>query len=98
MDRARARPVSLTIRAPLGLALAVCAGFLLAAATGDLREMPLRSLRWTDPAARLEAIERAIDRVDRTQRWQSTVLLMMVILAALLAGIFSFLLLGLADF
>lgn len=58
MDRARARSVVLRVRAPIGLALAACAALLLAAATGDLREMPLRSLRWTDPAARLEATTR----------------------------------------
>ena len=47
-----------------------------------------------DPSARLEAIEQAIDRVNRTQRWQSTVLLVLVILAAMVAGMYVFLLFG----
>ena len=47
-----------------------------------------------DPSARLEAIERAIDRVNRTQRWQSLVLLVLVILAAMVAGMYVVLLFG----
>ena len=47
-----------------------------------------------DPSARLEAIENAINRVNRTQRWQSTVLLLMVVLAALVASMYVFLLFG----
>ena len=47
-----------------------------------------------DPSARLEAIEKAIDRVNRTQRWQSTVLLALVILAGMVAGMYVILLFG----
>ena len=47
-----------------------------------------------DPSARLEAIEQAIDRVNRTQRWQSSVLLVLVILAAMIAGMYVVLLFG----
>ena len=48
-----------------------------------------------DPSARLEAIEHAIDRVNRTQRWQSSVMLVLVILAAMTAGMYVVLLFGL---
>ena len=48
----------------------------------------------SDPTARLEAIEKAIDRVNRTQRWQSTVLLVLTILATLIAGMYIVLLFG----
>ena len=47
-----------------------------------------------DPSARLEAIEKAIDRVNRTQRWQSSVLLVLVILAAMVTGLYVILLSG----
>ena len=47
-----------------------------------------------DPSARLLAIERAIDRVNRTQRWQSSVLLLLVILAAMVAAMYIVLLFG----
>ncbi|MEO8385456.1 MAG: ubiquinone biosynthesis regulatory protein kinase UbiB, partial [Betaproteobacteria bacterium] len=47
-----------------------------------------------DPSARLEAIEKAINRVNRTQRWQSSVLLVLVIMAALVASMYVFLLFG----
>ncbi|MCY7386450.1 MAG: ubiquinone biosynthesis regulatory protein kinase UbiB [Burkholderiales bacterium] len=47
-----------------------------------------------DPSARLEAIEKAINRVNRTQRWQSTVLLVLVVLAAMVASMYVFLLFG----
>ncbi len=47
-----------------------------------------------DPSARLEAIEKAIDRVNRTQRWQSSVLLVLVVLAAMVAGMYIVLLFG----
>ena len=48
----------------------------------------------SDPSARLEAIEKAIDRVNRTQRWQSTVLLVLTILTTLIAGMYIVLLFG----
>ncbi len=48
-----------------------------------------------NPSARLEAIEKAIDRVNRTQRWQATVLLALVMLATMIAGMYVFLLFGL---
>ena len=48
-----------------------------------------------DPSARLESIEKAIDRVNRTQRWQSSVLMVLVVLAAMIASMYFFLLLGL---
>ena len=47
-----------------------------------------------DPSARLEAIEKAIDRVNRTQRWQSTVLLVLVVLATMVATMYVILLFG----
>ena len=47
-----------------------------------------------DPSARLEAIEKAINRVNRTQRWQSTVLLVLVILATMVATMYVILLFG----
>ncbi len=47
-----------------------------------------------DPSARLEAIEQAINRVNRTQRWQSTVLLVLVILATMVATMYVILLFG----
>ena len=47
-----------------------------------------------DPSARLEAIEKAINRVNRTQRWQSNVLLVLVMLATLIAGMYIVLLFG----
>ena len=47
-----------------------------------------------DPSARLEAIEKAIDRVNRTQRWQSSVLLVLVFLAAMVTGLYVILLSG----
>ena len=47
-----------------------------------------------DPSARLEAIEKAINRVNRTQRWQSNVLLVLVIMATLIAGMYIVLLFG----
>ena len=48
-----------------------------------------------DPSARLESIEKAIDRVNRTQRWQSSVLMVLVVLAAMIASMYVLLLLGL---
>ena len=48
-----------------------------------------------DPSARLESIEKAIDRVNRTQRWQSSVLMVLVVLAAMIASMYFLLLLGL---
>ena len=47
-----------------------------------------------DPSARLESIEKAIDRVNRTQRWQSSVLMVLVVLAAMIASMYFLLLLG----
>ena len=47
-----------------------------------------------DPSARLEAIEKAIDRVNRTQRWQASVLLVLVILAGMVASMYVVLLFG----
>ena len=47
-----------------------------------------------DPSARLESIEKAIDRVNRTQRWQSSVLMVLVVLAAMIASMYVLLLLG----
>ena len=47
-----------------------------------------------DPSARLEAIERAIERVNRTQRWQSSLLFALIILAAMIAGMYVVLLFG----
>jgi ubiquinone biosynthesis protein len=47
-----------------------------------------------DPSARLEAIEKAIDRVNRTQRWQSNVLLVLAIMAMLIASLYVVLLFG----
>ncbi len=47
-----------------------------------------------DPSARLEAIEQAINRVNRTQRWQSSVLLVLVILATMVATMYVILLFG----
>lgn len=41
-----------------------------------------------DPSARLAAIEAAIDRVNRTQQWQSVILLVLVLLALLIAGLY----------
>ena len=47
-----------------------------------------------DPSARLEAIEKAINRVNRTQRWQSTVLLVLVVLGTMVATMYVILLFG----
>ena len=47
-----------------------------------------------DPSARLEAIEKAIDRVNRTQRWQSSILLVLAVLAAAVLGMYVVLLFG----
>ena len=47
-----------------------------------------------DPSARLESIEKAIDRVNRTQRWQSSVLMVLVVLAAMIASMYFLLLLS----
>ncbi len=56
--------------------------------TSSLPQLPRlvhRALE-NDPSARLEAIEKAIDRVNRTQQRQSKVLLVLVILAATIVG------------
>ena len=48
----------------------------------------------SDPSARLQAIETAIDRLNRTQRFQSAVLLALLIMISMVAGMYVFLLLG----
>ena len=47
-----------------------------------------------DPSARLQAIETAIDRLNRTQRFQSAVLLALLITISMVAGMYLYLLLG----
>ena len=46
-----------------------------------------------DPSARLTAIEEAVNRLNRTQRLQSTLLLCLVMMSAIVAGLYIFLLL-----
>jgi ubiquinone biosynthesis protein len=46
-----------------------------------------------DPSNRLSAIEKAIDRVNRTQRFQSGVLLALVVLGTLIGALYAYLLL-----
>jgi ubiquinone biosynthesis protein len=45
-----------------------------------------------DPAERLSAIERAVDRLNRTQRFQTGVLIVMVVMAALVVSLYGYLL------
>ncbi len=47
-----------------------------------------------DPSARLKAIEDAVNRLNRTQRYQSAILLALMILMAMIAGMYVFLLFG----
>lgn len=47
-----------------------------------------------DPSERLKAIETAIDRVNKTQRFQSMVLLIMTLIGGLIVGLYLFLLLA----
>ncbi len=47
-----------------------------------------------DPSARLKAIEDAVNRLNRTQRYQSAILLSLMILLAMIAGMYVFLLFG----
>jgi ubiquinone biosynthesis protein len=47
-----------------------------------------------DPSDRLSAIEKAIDRVNRTQRFQSGVLLAIVALGVLIGALYAYLLLS----
>lgn len=64
--------------------------------TSSLPQLPRlvhRALE-NDPSARLEAIEKAIDRVNRTQHRQSKVLLALAILAATIVGTAVVLLFG----
>jgi len=70
-------------------------GPLWASTLPQLPRLVHRALE-NDPSRRLEAIEEAIDRVNRTQRWQSTVLLVMVILASMIASMYVLLLFGLS--
>lgn len=59
-----------------------------------LPELPrlLHQALASDPGARLSAIERAIRQLDRTQRWQSSVLFALFIMASLICTMYVFLL------
>ncbi|MEO8103350.1 MAG: ubiquinone biosynthesis regulatory protein kinase UbiB [Betaproteobacteria bacterium] len=64
--------------------------------TGMLPQLPRlihRALE-NDPSARLEDIETAINRLNRTQRFQSGVLLTLMIMITLVAGMYVYLLFG----
>lgn len=64
--------------------------------TGMLPQLPRlihRALE-NDPSARLKDIEAAVDRLNRTQRFQSNVLLALLIMITMVAGMYVYLLFG----
>lgn len=68
-------------------------GPLLAATLPEIPRLLHRALE-NDPSARLHQIEQALNRINRTQRVQTGVLLTLVVLTTVVAGLYLFLLLG----
>ncbi len=65
-------------------------GALWTATIPQLPRLVHRALE-NNPSERLAAIEAAIERVNRTQRWQSAILLTIVVLMSFVAGLYIFL-------